>query len=289
MAYNLKHIIFPSSLMSTARCRYGCASIMRMKKTALPLLVFLLGFRLSSAASDIWVRFSELTNGATYRVSNAFASGGLNCQIEPFQWSDGRWTSNGFARVQSGDVLRVGSEPPFLWLGNVNVRFDFGVATDIRLQYGAFGGNQNLRVNGAMTNFGSMHSLESVALGTANISIKSGTNGRGELLLSGIITNFSIGGQEFAIDDVCISLYAGPKFRRITFGPSNGVSLSFSYPGTDPSRLVLKSTRDLGPNPDWLIDSSAAIVSTGENWFEATTVRAAGSERGFYSIERSAP
>jgi hypothetical protein len=113
---------------------------MRTKKTALPLLVWLLvSFRVSGAAVDIWVRFSELTNGATYRVSDAFASGGLNAQIEPFQWSDGRWTSNGFARVQSGDVLRVGSEPPFLWLGNVNVRFDFGVATDIRLQYGAFG------------------------------------------------------------------------------------------------------------------------------------------------------
>jgi len=199
------------------------------------------------------------------------------------------WTSNGIARVQSGSILRVGSEPPFLWLANVNVRFDFGVATDIRLQYGAFGGNQNLRVNGAMTNFGSMHSLESVTLGTANISIKSGTNGRGDLLVSGIITNFSIGGQEFAIDDVRISPYVGPKCRRITLGQSNGVSLIFSYPGTDPSRLVLKSAGNLGPNPDWLIDSGAAIVSTGENWFEATTVRPAGSERGFYSIEQSVP
>jgi len=48
-----------------------------MKKPALPLLVFLLvaEFRLSSGASDIWVRFNELTNGVTYRVSNAFASG----------------------------------------------------------------------------------------------------------------------------------------------------------------------------------------------------------------------
>ena len=263
---------------------------MRTKKTAFLLLVFLLvaQFRLSSAASDIWVRFSELTN-ATYRVNNTFTSGGLNAQIEPFQWSDGRWTSNGIARPQSGGILRVGSEPPYLWLANVNVRFDFGVATDIRLQYGAFGGNQNLRVNGALTNFGFMHSLQNVTLGTANISIKLGTNGRGELLLSGIITNFSIGGQEFAIDDVCISSYAGPRFRRITFGPSNDVSLIFSYPGTDPSRLVLKSTGNLGPNPDWRIDSGAAIVSTGENWFEATTVGPVGSERGFYSIEQSAP
>ncbi len=263
---------------------------MRTKKTALPLLVWLLvSFRVSGAAVDIWVRFSELTNGATYRVSDAFGSGGLNAQIEPFQWSDGRWTSNGFARVESGSILRVGSEPPFLWLGNVNVRFDFGVATDIRLQYGAFGGNQNLRVNGAMTNFGVMQSLESVTLGTANISIKRGTNGRGELLLSGIITNFSIGGQEFGIDDVCISPYVGPKFRRITFGPSNGVSLIFSCAGSDPSRLVLKSTGNLGPHPDWLIDSGAAIVSTGENWFEATTVRPGGSEPRFYSIEQSSP
>jgi len=262
-----------------------------MKKTALPLLVFLLvvEFRLSSAASDIWVQFSELTNGVTYRVSNAFTSGGLSCQIEPFQWSGGQWTSNGSALVRSASTLSVGSEPPFLWLNNVNLRFDFGVATDIRLQYGAYGGNQNLRVNGVMTNFGPMHLLEGVTLGTAKISLKAVTNGRGELLLSGIITNFAVGGQEFAIDDVGISPYVGPKCRQISLGPSNGVSLIFSYPGTDPSHLVLKSTGDLGPNPDWLIDSGATIVSTGENWFKATTVRPVGSERAFYSIEQSAP
>jgi hypothetical protein len=262
-----------------------------MLNTALPLVVFLLVVesRLPSAASEIWVRFSELTNGATYRVSDAFTSGGLNCQIEPFQWSGGQWTSNGNARVQSGGTLRVGSEAPFLWLNNVNVRFDFGMATDIRLQYGAFGGNQNLRVNGAMTNFGSMRSVERITLGTVNISLNVTTNGRGELLLSGVITNFAVGGQEFAIDDVRISPYVGPKYRQVTLGPSDEVFLIFSYPGTDPSRLVLRFTGDLGLSSDWLVDARATIVSTGENWFKATTERPAGTERRFYSIEQAAP
>lgn len=261
-----------------------------MRRITLPLLacLFVPAFRPASSASDIWVQFSELTNGAIYHLSNTFTSGGITCQIEPFQWSSGQWTSNGSVRVQSG-TLSVGSAPPYLWLGNANVRFDFGMATDIRLQYGAFGGNQNLRVNGTMTNFTAMGRLNGITLGTVSLCLKPASNGRGELQLSGIITNFAIGGQEFAIDDVCISPYAGPKFRAITLGPSNRVSMVFSYPGTDASRLALKFTGALQPNPQWLVDSGAAIASTAENWFAATTVRLPGTTQGFYLIEQSAP
>ena len=100
----------------------------------------------------------------------------------------------------------------------------------------------------------------------------------------------AIGGQEFAIDDICITPYTGPKFRDISISSSSDqVTLSFSYPGADPSGLILKYTDSLGMHSDWFADAGATIVSTSENWFQATTTRPADIDQVFYRIELSRP
>ena len=250
------------------------------------LVIFVVAFPLATgAASDLCVRFSELTVGATYVVSNTFASAGVQCEVERFQWSAGQWTSNGNARVQSVGPGNIGAEVPYLWLNNVNVRLDVGTATDVRLNYGAFGGNQNLRINGVLTNFGSMLRLHGMVLGNVRLALNPSTNGRGELRLTGIITDFAMGGQEFAIDDICITPYDGPKFRQVIAGPADQITLIFSYPGTDAASRVLKYSSSLQPDSIWLADPNAAIVSTAPNWFRAITTRPPGLNQAFFRIE----
>src|SRR6185436_20319174 len=97
------------------------------------------------------------------------------------------------------------------------------------------------------------------------------STGRGELRASGIISDFAIGGQEFAIDDICITPYVGPKFRQIAIGSADDVVMTFSYPGTDASALVLESAESLEFSGGWVVDSNATITSTSANWFQAIT------------------
>ena len=225
----------------------------------------------AAAASEVCVGFGDLPTNGVFRVRTNFVSGTVNCEIERFQWDTGQWTSNGYASVESYGFVNLGTELPYLWLNNVNVRFDVLVATDLRLKYGAFGGNQNLRINGALTNFGVMQRVNGITLGGVKVSLNAISMARGELRAAGIISDFAIGGQEFAIDNICISPYVGPKFRAIAIRPADDVVMTFSYPGTDASALILEYAESLGSGANWLVDSNATITSTSTGWFQAIT------------------
>jgi len=239
----------------------------------------------ASAAPEACVGFGDLPTNSVFRVRTNFVSGTVNCETEGFQWGSGQWTSNGFARVESANYVNIGAEFPYLWLGNMNVRFDVSLATDLRLKYGAYGGNQNLRINGVLTNFGAIQQVNGITLGGVRVSLNPISTGRGELRATGIIFDFAIGGQEFAIDNICISPYAGPKFRAIAIGPEDDLVMTFSYPGTDGSALVLEYADSVGSSAHWLADSNATIVSTGANWFQVMTPRRSGVNRAFYRLK----
>src|SRR5688572_4640824 len=90
------------------------------EQVAFPLgVVAWLGFcLLADAAPEVCVEFGELPLNSAYVVSNRFVSGNVTCEVERFQWRDGRWTSNGNARVEGSGLLNIGAQLPYLWLNN---------------------------------------------------------------------------------------------------------------------------------------------------------------------------
>jgi len=90
---------------------------------------------------------------------------------------------------------------------NVNLRFLFDYpVVRITLKFGELGGNNNIQVNDDFKNVQDLVSLNGTTVGGAQVTvnaIQQGNNWYGKMTLDGNINNFSIGGQELYIDDVC--------------------------------------------------------------------------------------
>ncbi len=152
--------------------------------------------------------FSDLTPGATYNVGDTITTSGTDIAVEQFQWGGGTWTSSGSAKVDTRNYSHGSGND--MNAGNVNLRFLFDYPVDkITLQFGDLGGNNNIKVNGDFQNVpmnARLVSLNGTMLGGVQVTVNAaqqGANWYGQMTLDGNINNFSIGGQELWIDDVC--------------------------------------------------------------------------------------
>ena len=155
--------------------------------------------------SGCCLRFSDLTAGATYNVGDTITTSGTDIKVEQFQWGNNNWTSSGRAEVDTRNYsLGSGKD---LRPGNVNLRFMFVYPLDkITLKFGELGGNNNIKVNDEFKNVGDLISLNGTTIGGAQVTVNAvqqGNNWYGNMILDGNIDNFSIGGQELWLDDVC--------------------------------------------------------------------------------------
>jgi hypothetical protein len=91
-------------------------------------------------------------------------------------------------------------------VNNVNLSFDFAVPLrELTMNFGEYGGNLNIQINGVFRNFSNMAELDGTTIGGVGISVVNGMgNDAGLLELTGRTTDFAIGGQELWIDDVCV-------------------------------------------------------------------------------------
>jgi hypothetical protein len=155
--------------------------------------------------SGCCLRFSDLPADATYNVGDTITTSGTDIKVEQFQWAGGSWTSSGRAKVDTRNYSRGSGKD--LNSGNVNLRFMFGYPLDrITLKFGELGGNNNIKVNDDFSNIGDLISLNGTALGGAHLTVNAvqqGNNWYGKMTIDGNIDNFSIGGQELWLDDVC--------------------------------------------------------------------------------------
>jgi hypothetical protein len=148
------------------------------------------------------VDFEDLTLATQYNVSDVFADSGVAMAAAQFQWSNGTWTSAGFARVQGARF--AGGTGLDLQLNNITVDFDFGrPVEDIRLFFGEYGGNINLTINGDFKNVVDLADLDKQVVGGAFVEVGLSPTGLGIVVIEGTVNSFSIGGQELWIDDVC--------------------------------------------------------------------------------------
>jgi len=151
------------------------------------------------------VEFEEPPLGTVYHVGDTFTDCGALITVMPFQWAGGSWTGDGQAEItNAGNAGGSGQE---VWVNNVNLGFDFAVQPNVLfLNFGEYGGNLNIEVNGDFRNFSDFADIHAATIGAVSISVTNGFgNDMGTLMLTGEIHSFSIGGQELAIDHVCIT------------------------------------------------------------------------------------
>lgn len=150
------------------------------------------------------VDFESVPLGVNYVAFNSFTDSGVTMTVDLFQWSNGTWVTGNQARAD--DDQMAGGSGKDINLNNVNLRFDFGPwgAEDLTVAVGEYGGNINLRINGDHRNFQNFPDINGATVGGVQVSVSGGAqNQLGTLTLTGQIDDFSIGGQELWIDDVC--------------------------------------------------------------------------------------
>lgn len=162
------------------------------------------------AEPAVVLSFDELTPGNQYRVGDQFSEFGVDVTMEPFFRGDGQ-------SVDSGQATVVNSSQPGdsgLELATDNINLHFAPPTpysDVRINFVAFGGNINLRVNGELLNVQSAASLEGTIGGVkVTVTFAADSQQRGIIELTQDtqpIASFALGGQEFRVDTVA---FRGP-------------------------------------------------------------------------------
>lgn len=172
--------------------------------TAMLVLVFgVAGLAIGALAPGDCVDFEDLTPYTTYGLNDTFTDSGVSLTPGLFQNGGGAWTP-GTATV--GIMNEAGGSGNEIRLDQSTVDFDFGTKYGrFDLLFGETGGNINLRVNGVLANVEDMTELHSTTLGGASIVVQPLSGFTGQLIVTGPIETFSIGGQELWIDHVCIS------------------------------------------------------------------------------------
>ena len=140
---------------------------------------------------------------------DSFVTNGVPVQLAEFFFLPSGSTIGGQAMVFDSIVdnfVTAGGAGNYLFMGNVNLDFDLGApASQLSFLFGEFGGNLNIRVNGVLENVGSLFSLPAT-IGGAAVTVEnlspSPSPVLGRVTLTGNITSFAVGGQEFSIDDV---------------------------------------------------------------------------------------
>jgi len=165
------------------------------------LVLTLSSLGLAAAAHAAALDFEDLPLGSLYVVGDTFNTSGVNVTVEPFTFSDGTMYAGGHTVVQnSGFAGGSGNE---LAVNNVLLSFDIGGSTGLSLDFGEYGGNLNLLINGDFRNFNLFSDIDGLVIGGVGVSVVNGFgNDTGSITLTGNINQFAIGGQELWIDNV---------------------------------------------------------------------------------------
>jgi len=180
--------------------------------TRLPVHVFVLciGLAVFAQPAAAVLDFEDLPLGQMYDLSmltaapDNFTTGGRNVQLQPFQWVSGMWTSDGWAQVQNGGMAGgFGNE---MATNNVNLRFGLPAPLGfLRFQFGEYGGNINMDIDGTFLNFNNFIDVNGLVIGSALITVPVGGFGNDMGVLAvqgGFFSALTIGGQELWIDNV---------------------------------------------------------------------------------------
>ncbi|MDY6834936.1 MAG: hypothetical protein SVY53_09090 [Chloroflexota bacterium] len=164
---------------------------------------------------DYELAFEDLHLGTQYAVGAIFASSGIPIEVKPFQQSNNQWTELGHSIV--GNSQKANGSGNELNINNVNLDFDLcAPATYLTLQFGEYGGNLNIEINGEFRNITNFDEINGDTIGDVDVTVANGHgNDNGTLTLIGYIQQFAIGGQELYIDNIALDKSTDMAFAGI--------------------------------------------------------------------------
>jgi hypothetical protein len=155
--------------------------------------------------SGCCLKFNDLAPGTTYNVGSTITTGGKTVKVEQFQWGNGTWASTGHAKVDSSNF--AGGSDYELRANNINFNFELDYPlSKLTFKFGDFGGNENIKVNNDFRNVQNFLGLNNTTIGGVQVTVTAVQQVgsiRGEVVLQGSISGFSVGGQELWIDEIC--------------------------------------------------------------------------------------
>lgn len=111
-----------------------------------------------------------------------------------------------YVRV-SPDLFLAGSEGNALFMHGATLGIDFGGEVDrLTLFYRTVSGLHNITINGEFRHVDQLHDINGAMIGGTKVSIVKLPDPaitEGQLFIEGLVREFSIGGQELWIDQVC--------------------------------------------------------------------------------------
>jgi len=137
-----------------------------------------------------------------------FIEDGISVVIGEFDFGGG--TSFNFCEVIPAAVFPGFGAGRAMAMNNVVNKYDIGSAAgtvaQVTFEYVDLGGDENLLVNGGPLQIGDLHTFVNpapgVTISVATFPIPGGL--RGEVTLTGDVQVLVVGGQEFAIDEICV-------------------------------------------------------------------------------------
>jgi len=150
------------------------------------------------------VDFEDLPYPHSYSYGQFFVDSGAIIELGEFFWFPSGSTTAGSCNVDN--LQRAGGTGQDVNSNNINLDFDFGdTLLRLDLLYTDFGGNANVRVNGVLANVADIATLHMTTLGGATIELQGPSGSSGQMIVTGNISDFEIGGQELWIDHVCVA------------------------------------------------------------------------------------
>lgn len=198
------------------------------------LLPLLLTFCLASTAlwsqsDDHCIEFEGLSANAVIGAESGLSPGEVfysenevDISLQPFVYSNGN--DSGFYNIRvwdQEDGWQLGSGR-YLFVSNVNLSLDFSglpeTVTEVCFEFIDGGGDKNIAVNGeVILSIGQMLGTATLPVDiapgvTASIDLEPNTSlvPRGTICLKGDIQSLIIGGQEFALDNICFKTEPEP-------------------------------------------------------------------------------
>jgi hypothetical protein len=155
-----------------------------------------------NSADAVTADFEDLVVNTVYNNGDMFTSNGVDFTVVDYIFSNGDIFSGGSTTVSNPTQAGAGNG---MTMGNVNL--DVGLAGGAQIvgfAYAESGGNINLTVNGMLFNTDDFIDTDGFANAQFSISASETFPGSNEGFVSvtGTINQFSLGGQELAIDDV---------------------------------------------------------------------------------------
>lgn len=146
----------------------------------------------------------------SFAVGDVVAATGATISFTQFQFSNGMWTAGGNASVVAS-TFAGGTPVNELNLSNIMMRVTPNTpSAGASYRYADMGGNVNFGVNGDFRNVLDLNTLNGTVVGGCDVLVtRTNTPGgyRGIVEITPqpgvMVDRFSVGGQEFFVDDVC--------------------------------------------------------------------------------------